>query len=448
MASRFNTRVLYTLFSALVVIGGTVAAIQYAKGNYRITRQGFVPESGLLSANSFPPGAEVIINGKLSTATDDTVYLEPGEYTIEIIKDGYWPWKKKLKLQPELVVQTNAQLFPVAPSLTPLTFTGVQNVSPSPDGQKIIYYSASASAKTKNGLYLMELTNNPLSLQRGPRQVAEDNATFNLAKAKLIWSPDSNEILLGDGSRQVLLELDRKNDLAALPDVSFRSQQILSEWEEEMYLRERQFLSKFPEEMMVVATQSAQNVYFSPDKKRLLYTYTASSSTTLPEGLTPPVPATNTQIEERTLTQGKTYIYDREEDKNFAIGTFASKQFPNKKLLATDLFNRSPLTLEASPSAFRRLQATQSALTSQNFSTYHTPLYSNTFQWFPDSNHLLYTAENRIQIMGYDTTNDTTVFSGLLANNFVYPWPDGSKLLILTTFNPETPLNLYAIELK
>ncbi len=441
-------RVLYTLFSALVIIGGTVAAIQYAKGNYRITRQGFVPESGLLSANSFPPGAEVLINSKLVTATDDTVYLEPGEYDVEITKDGYWPWKKHLKLQPELVVQTNAQLFPVAPSLTPLTFTGVQNVSPSPDGQKIVYYSASASAKAKNGLYLMELTNNPLSIQRGPRHIAENNANFDLANARLVWSPDSNEILLIDKQRQVLLEMDRKNDLATLPDVSFKSQQILSEWEEEMYVRERQFLSKFPPAVIEVATKSAQNVYFSPDKKRLLYTYTASTSTTLAEGLTPPVPSTNSYPEERTLTQGKVYIYDREEDKNFMVGSATTKGYPNKNLLATDLFNRSPLKLEASPSAFQKLQATQSAMTAQNFSTYHTALYSNTFQWFPDSNHLLYTVDNRIQIAGYDTTNDTTVFSGLLANGFVYPWPDGSKLLILTTFNPESPLNLYVIELK
>jgi hypothetical protein len=180
-----------------------------------------------------------------------------------------------------------------------------------------------------------------------------------------------------------------------------------------------------------------------------LYTYTASNATTLAEGLTPPVPATNTHPEERTLTAGKTYIYDREEDKNFLVSaTSPHSTYPNKKLLAWDLFNRQPLTLEASPSAFRTLQATQSALTSQNFNTYHTPLFSNTFQWFPDSNHMLYTIDNRIQIMGYDTTNDTTVFSGLLANGFVYPWPDGSKLLILTTFNPESPLNLYAIDLK
>jgi len=449
MAVRFNSRILYTLFSAVVIIGGTFAAIQYAKGNYRITRQGFVAESGLLSANSFPPGAEVLIDGQLTTATDDTIYLPPGGYNIEINKDGYWPWKKAVRLESQLVVQTNAQLFPIAPSLTPLTFTGVRNVFPSPDGQKIIYYTSSASAQTRNGLYMLELSNNPLSLQRGPRHLAENNDSFNLAEAKIIWAPDSGQVMLVDQDKNYLLDIDGKNNLASLPDISFRKNQILSEWEEEMYLRERQFLAEFPDEVIAMATASAKNVYFSPDKNRLLYTYTGQNSLTLPEGLTPPVPAANTEAEERTLVAGNTYVYDREEDKNFNVGTppIRASQV-DKLLLATDLFQRRRMSLESSPSAFTRLQASTSAQTVQTFSTYHTSLYANTFQWFPDSNHLLYTDQNRIQIKGYDTTNDTTVYSGPYVDNFVYPWPDGSKLLILTSFSPETPPNLYAIELK
>jgi hypothetical protein len=449
MAFRVNTRVLYTLFSAVVIVAGTYAAIQYAKGHYRITRQGFVAESGLLSANSFPPGAEVLINGDLLTATDDTVYLPPGTYEVEITKEGYWPWKKTLELESQLVTQTNAQLFPVAPSLTPLTFTGVNNAVPSPDGQKIAYYTASASAQTKNGLYVQELNNNPLSLQRGPRQLSENTPTFNLATAQYIWSPDSTQLLVISETKHVLIETDRKSDLTVLPDVSFRTQQILSEWEEEMYLRERQYLAEFPAEIIQIATSSAQNVYFSPNKKRLLYTYTGAEEVTLAEGLTPPVPAASTQQQERTLQAGNVYVYDREEDRNFLVGqAFTDESKVDKLLLATDLFQRSPRSLESSPSAFRNLQATQSARTVKNFHTYHTPLYANTFQWFPDSNHLLYTGENRIMLKEIDNSNDTTVYSGPFTNSFVYPWPDGSKLLILTSFSPETPINLYAIELK
>ncbi|HEX7018235.1 MAG TPA: PEGA domain-containing protein [Patescibacteria group bacterium] len=441
-----NTRVFYTLISALVILGGAFLAIEFAKGNYRLTRNGYMAESGLLAANSFPTGAEIYVDGNLLSATDDTIYLKPGEYQVEIVKDGYWPWKKTLLIQKELVTQTNAQLFPIAPSLSPLSFAGVTNVTTSPDGQKLLYYVASASATTKNGLYVHELTDNFLSLQRGARQVTNDPTATDLSQAQFIWAPDSSQVMVLTPEKDFVLELNENQDITALPDISFERTQLLSEWQEEMYIRERQFMSKFPDEIIDMATTSAKNVYISPDKKRLLYT--ATQQLTLPDNLVPPVPSPNNQPQERALVPGGIYVYDREEDRNFRIGTEPLTNPYNKQLLATDLYQNRALELEASPSAFRTLQATTSAQTALNFSLYHTPLPLNTYQWFPDSKHVVYMTGNAVQIKGYDNTNDTTVYSGPFSNNFVYPWPDGSKLLILTSFNPETPANLYAIELK
>ncbi len=443
-----DVSLIYTLFSALVIIGGTIAAIQYAKGNYRFTNdKGFAKETGLLSANSFPTGAQVFIGDKLVTATDDTLYLEPGTYEVSIVKDGYTPWKKSLSIEKELVAQTNALLFPTAPSLNSLTVIGAQNVSPSPDGQKILFYTASASAVAQNGLYVMEMGNNLLSLQRGPRQISEDVPEWNLKTAQFIWSPDSNEVMVIANGHQVLITVDKKHVLPTLADVGVRNRQILSGWEEELYLRERQFLGKFPPDVIQVATSSARNVYISPDKKRLLYT--AQKPFTLPDDIIPPLPATNTQVEERTVVENGIYVYDAEEDKNFRVGTdeAISTGQPLQHLLATDLFNKDPVTLEASPSAFTRLQATTSAQTALNFNRYYSS-YTNRFQWFPDSRHLVHTVDDQIKIVGYDNTNDTVVYSGPFAENFTYPWPDGGKLVILTSFSPRAPSNLYAIELK
>jgi hypothetical protein len=447
MWKRINIGLVYTTLSALFILMGTLLVIQYAKGNFRLTRQGdFVRQSGLLSANSFPPGAEVYIDGRLVTATDDTLYLEPGTYDVEIVKEGYWPWKKTIKLEEELVTQTNAQLFPSAPSLTPLTFSGVQHVAPSPDGQKILYYTNSASSPEKNGLYILELTNSFLSLQRGSRQISDNPTRFDLATANFIWSPDSSQVMLLTQEREILLDTDKKYSLDALPDIGYKRRQLLSSWEEEMYIRERQFLKEFPEEVIAIATISAKNVYISPDKKRMLYT--ASTSASLPLDLVPPVPAPNSQPEIRTLQPSGVYIYDREEDRNFQIGTELTLPELSKKLLATDLYQRTALTLDASPSAFLSLQASSSAQTAANFNRYHTALYLNTFQWFPDSKHILYTKDNSIQVKGYDNTNDTTIYAGPYEKGFVYPWPDGSKVLFLASFNPDSPANLYAVDLK
>lgn len=521
LKSWFHPRVVYTAITIVLIVLGSFLAIRYAKGGYRFTDKGFANGTGLLSTNSFPTGAEVYIDGKLITATDDTLYLVPAEYQVEIKRDGYSPWQKKVQIEKELVVQTNARLFPIAPSLTPLTLTGLQNITPSPDGQRLVYYSASASASRKNGLYLYDLSSSPLPFSQGTKQISNDSNNFDLAEAEIIWSPDSSEIMVISGDRQVLLPVNKQSDLDTLPDIVFQRGQILSEWEQEMYLRERQYLSLFPAEIIEIATESAKNVYFSPDKKRLIYT--ATTDLTIPENIVPSLPATNTQPEERSIVAGGIYVYDRQEDKNFKVGneeeitaikelvweedaddemdseelsrgvaggsvageaasgevtssraaadkTVAGTAVTGEKpavgstvtdnvlsrttrpgakyLLTTDLDNPNSPLLTASASAFTRLQSNSLQNTINNFKIYHSPIYADTFQWYPDSNHLLYTKDSAIKVMEYDATNHTTIYSGPFDQSFLYPWPDGNRLLIKTSFSADTPANLYAIELK
>lgn len=449
MKFKVNKRFTYTLLSAIVIVVGSLLAIQYAKGNYRMTDKGFVQGTGLLAANSFPTGAQVNINGKLVTATNDTMYLEPGEYDVEIIKDGYTTWRKKLRIDQSLVAQTNAVLFPKAPSLSTLTFNGAKNVSPSPDGQKIVYYSDNnTSSAGKNGLYLLELNNNPFSFQKETRQISDDSQAFDLENAQFIWSPDSSELILVSQNREVLLNLNAVNALDQLKDIELTKKQLLSQWEQEMYLRERENFAKFPPEIIKLATESAKNVYISPDKKRMLYTMTENVE--LPVGLIPPIPASNTQAEERSLVVDGTYVYDREEDKNFRVATHVEEdmQKTEKMLLALDILDTNSPLLNASASAFTYLQATTSAQTATNFNVYHSSVFANTLQWFPDSKHLIFVENSTIVIMEYDTTNRVTLYSGPFADDFVYPWPNGDRLIMLTSFSNDTPQNLYALELK
>jgi hypothetical protein len=55
-----------------------------------------------------------------------------------------------------------------------------------------------------------------------------------------------------------------------------------------------------------------------------------------------------------------------------------------------------------------------------------------------------------IIVKEYDNTNQATVYNGQFSGNFVYPWPNGSKLIILTGFSQlvgNAP-NLYAVTLR
>jgi hypothetical protein len=502
-------RLLITLLSAAVIIAGTVAAIKYAQG-YRPTTTGVLQPTGLLVANSFPVGAQVYINGKLTTATDNTLHLDPGTYEVEIRKDGFTSWHKKLEIQKELVTQTNALLIPAAPSLTPLTLTGTMNVTPSPDGQKIAFFVASASAETKRGLYVLELSDsNPLSLQKGPKQIARTTAKFNLEKAELLWSPDSSQLLMATEDLTLLLDPTKFNELEEITDISLTLKKTLAEWEHEMYTRERIRLSAFPVQIQEIATTSAKNLYFSPDEKKLLYT--ATRSVQIDEKLLPnEVLSASTQPQERTLEPDGMYVYDLTEDRNFRVGTendlvYAPYSVP---VLAIDLFRDKPLSLEASPSAFTRLQVIEylsdgfdpSALlmatsaadiktdvdakikteiakkTAQpkvspsplpsakseeqkeaslpdilrQFRLHYSAAMAGGLQWLPDSRHLLSIKQGKIILKEYDSTNETIAYSGPFVEPFVYPWPDGSRLIILANFNQgiDGSTNLYAVVLR
>src|SRR3990170_3558809 len=134
-----NRRLLIYIATVVILVIGTATAIQFAKGYRPDLKSREIRGTGLLVTNSIPIGAQVFLNGKLTTATNDTTNLPPGEYEVEIKKDGYISWKKTLKIEEELVTQAIARLFPAVTDLRPLTFTGASNLTPSPDGQKIAY---------------------------------------------------------------------------------------------------------------------------------------------------------------------------------------------------------------------------------------------------------------------------------------------------------------------
>jgi hypothetical protein len=452
---------LVPIIGIIAISIGTYFAVQFGKG-YRPSRDG-LSATGLLSANSIPTAAEVYINGKLTTATNDTLNLPPGAYDVTIRKDGYTAWEKHLLIQPELVTQTGASLFKSVPSLSPLTLSGAANLNPSPDGQKIAFSVASASATPKNGLYVLELSGTALSSQKAPRQIARLSQNRSFDNAHLLWSPDSSQILVhfDDPTRGVsnyLLNAATLNDLDILPDVTVRLPLILAEWEEDLAVRETKQFTLLPPELRQIVTHSAINVYFAPSEEKVMYTATESAILALKLVRTPV--ATSTQPEERELIPGGIYVYDLVEDKNFRIGTAdLEAEMPRKHLLALidnqqsrsgadnssvtgELLNRTTHNRLQDPSAL--------TTTLQNFRTHYSSLYVNHHQWYPNSNHILIKEDGRIDLIEYDATNRITLYSGPFHDGFVYPWPDGNRLVILTTLNPSStlPANLYGIDIK
>ncbi|MFZ2152913.1 MAG: PEGA domain-containing protein [Microgenomates group bacterium] len=354
--------------------------------------------TGLLSATSVPKSASVYINNSLITATDDTINLSPGEYIVKIIKDGYFNWQKNIKIKTEVVYQTDAQLFRSTPDLKTLTSSGVVNPVVSPDKTKIIFAVASASAVSNNGLYIVELSANPLNINKNiPRQIAPNTNQVDWTKATFEFSPNSTQIIASfkKNSPSYLLDLNTTIDTKKLIDIGARISFIHQDWDIQNNELIAAKIDRLPPELRpFVATASAEKISFNTLEDKVLYQ--ASSNSEIPLLITPP-PAQSTQIQNRKLIASDYYVYDLLEDTNFHLG--------------------SPTNIQ------------------------------NPF-WLPNSNDIAYLYKQEIRACDYDNTNLVTLYAGNLNANLILPWSDGHKIITLTTPYTGSSENLYTITIR
>src|SRR5476649_119106 len=97
-------QIIIPILIVFFLIVGTIIAILYGEG-YRFGLGGnsILSGTGLLVATSSPDGAQVLINGHLTTATKNTNNLAPGNYDVKIAKEGYFTWEKNITIKKEVV---------------------------------------------------------------------------------------------------------------------------------------------------------------------------------------------------------------------------------------------------------------------------------------------------------------------------------------------------------
>ncbi len=93
------TRYLILLFICVVFFALAPLIVIYVSGkglNFGDSEQG----TGILDVQTEPSSAQVFLNGKLSDTTPTTIrFVKQGTYDIEIKKDGYHSWLKKLFIE-------------------------------------------------------------------------------------------------------------------------------------------------------------------------------------------------------------------------------------------------------------------------------------------------------------------------------------------------------------
>lgn len=410
---------LITFVTVCAILAAAVAVIAYGRG-YRldVNRTSLKP-TGLISATSDPTGAQVSVDGALKTATNNSFAIDPGFYTVRISREGYITWEKKVRVQGEVVSAVSAFLFPTNPSLSPLTTLGILNPSLSPDGTRVAYVipdsHLDATMSKRAGLWYYELSEGPLGRNRDPIQL-DSISGFDFSTSRITWSPDATALLVENTLGSRLYTLTKPNTFT---DVTVTRDTILSDWDAQKLNTDFQKLAAFKQPIINLATSSAKILAFSPDETKILYEATAAA--TIPQVIVPPLIGTNSTAEERNITPGKMYVYDSKEDKNYFL--------LDQKEIPTPTSTPKPKTATATQ-----------AVTSSPI-----PIH-----WFPTSRHLILTLKGKIDVMEYDRTNWITIYSGPFVDDFVAPWSNGSRIIILTNINGDatTLPNLYTVNLR
>lgn len=75
---------------------------------------------------------------------------------------------------------------------------------------------------------------------------------------------------------------------------------------------------------------------------------------------------------------------------------------------------------------------------------------AKTYQWLPDSRHIVLVEDQKISLVDFDGTNKAVIYAGSFLNNFIFPWPDSSRLVFINSLPTPTASepNLYGVNLK
>jgi len=358
-----------------VILGLVIA---YARG-YRFDFQNrSLSSTGIIAITSYPKTAKIYINSLLKGVTDANLTLSPGNYQVEIKKEGYTSWTKSINLKGELVINIEAVLYPINSTLSPLTNLGVIKAIPLEDTDKVIVF-------TETGIYLFEAGRRPLSFFPPLKTIVKKELfpeTIDFSTGLVSVSPDLKQAIFEFASEYTyLLSLEEENQSALDLSLSEQSKQALIDaWEKQKQANFLKILETYPSDFAKIASDSFKAIALSPNETKVLYQSLVNID--LPTMTKQPLIATNQAQETRNLKKNGVYVYDKKEDKNYEISNAQS------------------------------------------------------IQWYFDSRHLVIEEAKKISIVDYDNNNRQAVYSGPFGAKFFTTTSDGN-IIILANLNPE-----------
>ena len=126
MKNKIKLKSYSKIFILVVLLGTTTLLYLFLAGwrpNLDLSGGYFQPsvnvkQTGMISAKSNPQAANVYLDGKLITSTNNSLSgIQPGKHNLRIVKNGYVEWQKDIEVFPELVTDITAVLISQTPRI-------------------------------------------------------------------------------------------------------------------------------------------------------------------------------------------------------------------------------------------------------------------------------------------------------------------------------------------
>jgi hypothetical protein len=190
----------YVLVSIALIL--TTIILLYQANGFGI-KNGEVIQNGLVFVSSRPNPGTISINGKLQKETTNTrLLMLAGQYTFQINRDGYRPWKRAINVEggavvrfdypllfPSKLITTNVKTYAAQPPLS----------SQSPDRRWLLVQSPSTPASFD----VFDLKAPKVSAQAVALSASLLKLATGLQRWKVVeWADDNRHVLLTHSSEQ------------------------------------------------------------------------------------------------------------------------------------------------------------------------------------------------------------------------------------------------------
>lgn len=229
------------------------ATILYSTGYAFDWEKKQIIKTGGFYFKSSPKKAQIFLDGKKNGATPKLIdHLLPRRYAVEIIKDGFYPWKKNLEIKPDLSV-TEARNILLVPKEPKITLVAENSTSSIKD------YFTTTEQKEINDFFL---NNASSTLREAASWVASGNDVYFLEKTNLVLY------------RINRLDLSSKNQISFEPLPAPKNNYEILVSDNKIAVFEpggKLFLFNEQTKTFQLLSEAVIGAYFSPDNKKLVF---------------------------------------------------------------------------------------------------------------------------------------------------------------------------------